>query len=85
MLGTEKEPGVMMRVTQELYQKIEHDRTEFDAKYDVRLSYLEVYNEVIRDLMNPSSGMLELREDSKGNIQVPGLSSIPADSSIEVD
>ena len=29
------------------------------------LSYLEIYNENIRDLLKPSSGMLELREDAK--------------------
>ena len=39
------------------------------------MSYLEIYNENIRDLLNPSSGHLDLREDSKGhNIQVAGLS-----------
>ena len=36
------------------------------------MSYLEIYNENIRDLLDPSSGYLELRDESKGrNIQVP--------------
>ena len=35
------------------------------------MSYLEIYNENIRDLLDPSSGYLELRDESKGkNIQV---------------
>ena len=35
------------------------------------MSYLEIYNENIRDLLSPSSGYLELRDESKGkNIQV---------------
>ena len=39
----------------------------------VTMSYLEIYNENIRDLLNPESGHLELRDDSKGrNIQVIG-------------
>ena len=38
----------------------------------------EIYNEVIRDLLNPHSGVLDLLEDEKGNIRVPGLSSVRA-------
>lgn len=49
------------------------------------MSYLELYNEQIRDLLNPSSGYLELREDSKGrNIQVAGLSEVSTTSTNEV-
>lgn len=49
------------------------------------MSYLELYNEQIRDLLNPSSGYLELREDSRGrNIQVAGLSEVSTTSTDEV-
>lgn len=49
------------------------------------MSYLEIYNEQIRDLLNPSSGYLELREDSRGrNIQVAGLSEISTTCTDEV-
>lgn len=49
------------------------------------MSYLEIYNEQIRDLLNPSSGYLELREDSRGrNIQVAGLSEVSTTSTNEV-
>ena len=35
------------------------------------MSYLEIYNENIRDLLDPASGYLELRDESGGrNIQV---------------
>ena len=38
----------------------------------VTMSYLEIYNENIRDLLDPSTGYLELRDESRGrNIQVP--------------
>ena len=37
----------------------------------VTMSYLEIYNENIRDLLDPASGYLELRDESGGrNIQV---------------
>jgi kinesin family protein 18/19 len=49
------------------------------------MSYLEIYNENIRDLLNPDSGHLDLREESKGrNIHVAGLSEIATDSTKEV-
>ena len=49
------------------------------------LSYLEIYNENIRDLLNPSSGNLELRDqDAHGkNIHVAGLSEVATNSTEE--
>lgn len=44
----------------------------------------QIYNEMIRDLLNPSSGILDLREDSKGGIQVAGLTEVKARSTDEV-
>ena len=50
------------------------------------MSYLEIYNENIRDLLNPSSGHLELRDDSRGkNITVAGLSEYAAKNTEEVN
>jgi kinesin family protein 18/19 len=45
---------------------------------------LEIYNELIRDLLSPSSSFLELREDAKGTIQVAGLSELMAKTPEEV-
>ncbi|PIO66250.1 kinesin motor domain protein [Teladorsagia circumcincta] len=72
MIGTKERPGLMSLLTQSLYQKISMDQ------YQVQLSYLEIYNEVIRDLLSPSGGVLDLMEDDKGNIKVPGLSTVRA-------
>lgn len=50
----------------------------------VSISYLEIYNELIKDLLNPS-GPLELREDNRGQrITVAGLSEITATNRQEV-
>lgn len=50
----------------------------------ISISYLEIYNELIRDLLNPG-GPLELREDNRGQkITVAGLSEIAALSRHEV-
>lgn len=49
------------------------------------MSYLEIYNENIRDLLNPNTGYLELRDDSRGrNIQITGLTEVSINSTEEV-
>lgn len=49
------------------------------------MSYMEIYNENIRDLLNPNSGYLELRDDTRGrNVQVSGLTEISTNSTEEV-
>ncbi|XP_065339917.1 kinesin-like protein KIF19 isoform X1 [Cloeon dipterum] len=53
-------------------------------KRQVTMSYLEVYNEKIKDLLNPSAQQLELREDSSGGVRVSGLSEVFAQSTEEV-
>ncbi|XP_066433936.1 kinesin-like protein KIF19 [Eleutherodactylus coqui] len=71
MLGMDSDPGIFIRTLNDLFRTIKEisDRTD----YSVSLSYLEIYNELIRDLLNPSSGFLELREDAKGNVQIAGI------------
>jgi hypothetical protein len=50
----------------------------------VYLSYLEIYNEKIRDLLRPVPGVhLELREDME-QVHVSGLSEVRATSTNEV-
>ena len=48
------------------------------------MSYFELYNEMIRDLLNPSSGLLDLREDNKGRNVVAGLSEVEAASTEDI-
>ena len=61
MLGTHDNPGIMFLTLKELYEMINSLSNE--REYQVKLSYLEIYNEMIRDLINTASGYLELRED----------------------
>lgn len=76
MLGTENNPGIMYRMMNDLFVEIKKFQGKRD--YQVTMSYLEIYNELIRDLLssNSTSTLLELREDAKGTIQVAGLSEI---------
>ncbi|XP_019410137.1 PREDICTED: kinesin-like protein KIF18B isoform X1 [Crocodylus porosus] len=71
MLGSEKSPGIMYLTMVELYKRIEARK---DEKYcEVLISYQEVYNEQIHDLLEPK-GPLAIREDPEKGVVVQGLS-----------
>lgn len=58
----------------ELYSRI--NSTEGEVKYTASVSYLEVYNELIRDLLAQGQDRLkplELRENPKQGVTVAGL------------
>ncbi|XP_061667079.1 kinesin-like protein KIF19 isoform X3 [Syngnathoides biaculeatus] len=82
MLGTDKEHGIYVRTLNDLFRAIEE--TSDDMMYSVSMSYLEIYNEMIRDLLNPSSGFLDLREDAKGEIQVAGITEVSTINAQEI-
>lgn len=75
MLGTLDEPGIMYLALEALFEKIKNDK---NFKYKITLSYLEVYNETIRDLLTEGNDYLELREDASKGVKVTGLTEIEA-------
>ncbi|OPJ87316.1 kinesin family member 19 [Patagioenas fasciata monilis] len=82
MLGTDCEPGIYIRTLDDLFKALEGTTEEMD--YGVSMSYLEIYNEVIRDLLNPSSGFLDLREDPRGSIQIAGITEVSTTNAQEI-
>ena len=73
--GSAQQPGIIFLTMQELFERIEERSGEKST--EVTLSYLEIYNETIRDLLVPggSKGGLMLREDTNRSVSVAGLSS----------
>lgn len=73
--GTAQHPGIIFLTMQELFEKI--DERSQDKSTELSLSYLEIYNETIRDLLVPggSTTGLMLREDSNQAVTVFGLTS----------
>ncbi len=73
--GTAQQPGIIFMTMQELFERI--GESTGDKVTEVSLSYLEIYNETIRDLLVPggSKGGLMLREDANQTVSVAGLSS----------
>jgi hypothetical protein len=64
--------GIVPRLNEEMFQVI-HDTATETTKYLVTVSYLEIYNEMIRDLLNPSDKALKVREHPNLGHYVEGL------------
>lgn len=71
MVGKPEDPGLMVLSLERIFR----DRQDLygDEDFDVTCSYIEVYNEVIYDLLVRNSGPLELREDPSLGVQVAGI------------
>jgi len=74
--GTSQQPGIIFLTMQELFEKI--NERSGDKTAELSLSYLEIYNETIRDLLVPGGSKqgLMLREDSHQTVSVSGLTSL---------
>ncbi|NXN49584.1 KI18A protein, partial [Rynchops niger] len=70
MLGSPEDPGVMYLTMMALYNCM--DQIKEDKICNVAVSYLEIYNEQIRDLL-VNSGPLAVREDTQKGVIVQGL------------
>ena len=84
MLGTFEKPGIMALTFNELFSKMKNSE-EFN--YALKFSYLEIYNENIRDLLVTSTDgteFLDLREDPNKGTTVAGLSSHEVKSTEEL-
>ena len=62
MLGSLEHPGVMVNTLHDMFVRMK-DPSFADAKFKVTLSYMEIYNELIKDLLQPTSVDLKLNED----------------------
>ncbi|XP_020534921.1 kinesin-like protein KIN-12D isoform X2 [Jatropha curcas] len=69
--------GMTPRIFEFLFARIqaeEESRRDERLKYNCKCSFLEIYNEQITDLLDPSSSNLLLREDVKKGVYVENLS-----------
>ncbi|KAM4632597.1 kinesin-like protein KIF22 isoform 2-T2 [Discoglossus pictus] len=76
MLGNPKQPGVIPRAVRDLFQitRAEDATPEGDNwSYSITMSYVEIYQEKVMDLLEPKNKDLPIREDKDHNILIPGL------------
>lgn len=69
MLGTERNKGLISYVASDLFRFL---FSEKNRDYLIRVSYFEIYNEVINDLIGEGTD-LQIIEDTKGFIIIKGI------------
>ena len=78
MMGTPENPGLIPRTCEDLFQRIESNDSP-NTSYSVRVSYFEVYNEHVRDLLVPRSDppyYLKIRESPTEGPYVKDLTDV---------
>ena len=70
MLGGGDQLGITFMTMQEIFNKVQ--TLEEEKSCEVAISYLEVYNETVLDLLNPGAQLLNVRDDGKAT-SIPGL------------
>ena len=86
MMGTPDQPGLIPRTCEDLFQRIESSQSP-DISYNVRVSYFEVYNEHVRDLLVPRTDTpyyLKIRESPTDGPYVKDLTDVPVRSFAEI-
>jgi len=72
MNGNPQSPGISYLMIRDIFQRINDDQNN---DYVIKVSYVEIYNEVIRDLLigNKKNNYLELREDGDKVVSISGV------------
>lgn len=94
MSGTSNEPGLIPLSVNDIFSNIMSKSLD-NQRFDVKVSYLEIYNEKIYDLLNyqvskgsfgtKTTGIeLKIRDDSKYGVKVIGLTEQEVDTSEDV-
>ncbi|KAK8909636.1 hypothetical protein ACHAPC_000544 [Botrytis cinerea] len=90
MMGTEDQPGLIPRTCEDLFQRIEAAHNESpNISYNVRVSYFEVYNEHVRDLLvpfhpNQPPYYLKIRESPTEGPYIKDLTDVPVKNLSEI-
>lgn len=52
MMGTADQPGLIPRLCSGLFERTQKEESE-EQSFKVEVSYMEIYNEKVRDLLDP--------------------------------
>ena len=86
MMGYGEEAGVIPRICRNMFERITDIQQDPNLKYTVEVSYLEIYNERVRDLLNPTTkGNLKVREHPSTGPYVEDLAKLVVRSFQEIE
>lgn len=79
MMGTPDQPGLIPRTCRGLFERIDGEQNSA-ITYKVHVSYFEIYNEHVKDLLTPktsSPNYLKIRESKSDGVYVQNLTDEP--------
>lgn len=85
MMGSMDDPeqkGIIPRITEQIFTAIQNGSDSVD--WLLRVSYMEIYMEQIRDLLKPANSNLPIHEEKGKGVYVKGLSELYVQSADEV-
>ncbi|KEF63366.1 kinesin family member 1/13/14 [Exophiala aquamarina CBS 119918] len=86
MMGYGEDAGVIPRICREMFERIKGVQTDPHLTCTVEVSYLEIYNERVRDLLNPATkGNLRVREHPSTGPYVEDLAKLAVRSFQEIE
>ncbi|KAA0708237.1 Kinesin-like protein KIF13B [Triplophysa tibetana] len=86
MMGTSEQPGLIPRLCSSLFERTVQEQREGES-FAVEVSFMEIYNEKVRDLLDPkgSRQALRVREHNVLGPYVDGLSRLAVTSFKDID
>jgi kinesin family protein 1 len=86
MMGYGKEVGIIPQICQDMFRRIGGLQEDKNLRCTVEVSYLEIYNERVRDLLNPANkGNLKVREHPSTGPYVEDLAKLVVGSFQEIE
>ncbi|XP_059207740.1 kinesin-like protein KIF13B isoform X5 [Centropristis striata] len=86
MMGSVDQPGLIPRLCSALFERTQKEQRE-EESFTVEVSYMEIYNEKVRDLLDPKGGRqtLRVREHKVLGPYVDGLSRLAVASYKDIE
>ncbi|XP_025046784.2 kinesin-like protein KIF13B isoform X3 [Pelodiscus sinensis] len=86
MMGTADQPGLIPKLCSGLFERAQKEENE-EQSFKVEVSYMEIYNEKVRDLLDPkgSRQSLKVREHNVFGPYVDGLSKLAVASYKDIE
>ncbi|OZJ03693.1 Kinesin heavy chain [Bifiguratus adelaidae] len=81
-IDNDETKGIIPRIVEQIFQSILNSPANME--FTVKVSYMEIYMEKVRDLLNPSNDNLPIHEDKARGVYVKGLLEVYVSSVGEV-
>ncbi|ORZ06016.1 P-loop containing nucleoside triphosphate hydrolase protein [Absidia repens] len=82
MMANSQDKGIIPRIVEQIFESI--ILSPANMEFTVKVSYMEIYMEKVRDLLDPSHDNLPIHEDKTKGVYVKGLLEVYVSSTEEV-